>query len=146
MRNYRIATKKEIIEVYIELCHELGKVATKEDVRRCNYICSPDKIVSIFGSWKNFVKISKVCKNGETAGMPLKEKVEKVLVEKRIEFERRLDTLELNSNNGLPTIVYVQKLYGGKSLGEIWDKLEEEYNITYMSKYDLMKGVKRGNK
>lgn len=143
MKYNKHATKEETINSYKKLCYDLGKVANKDDIRNCNYICSADRIRILFGSWTDFVKQSGVCKNGETVGMPLKETVEKILVEKRVEFGRRLDHLECNSNNSLPNIAYVRRLYGNKTLNKIWDELEERYNISDINKYDLLY-VERG--
>ena len=143
MKYDRNVTNEEIIEAYRKFCYQLGKIASTTDVRSCDYMCSVDKIRDIFGSWKNFVELSGVCKNGEPVGMPLKETVEQVLVDKRIKYGRRLDRMEFNSNNNLPGFSYVQRLYDGKSLNEIWSKIEKDYNITDISKYDLLQGIKR---
>lgn len=127
---FRGMDREKIIDNYIKLCKELGKVANKNDVRRCPYICSPDKIIDMFGSWKNFVQETGICKNGESVGMPLKEAVEHILVKKRIEFGRRLECIEFNKRNNLPGIDYVKRLYGGKTLSSIWKEIEDKYKIT----------------
>lgn len=122
--------RKDIINSYIRLSQELGRVANTIDVRRCPFICSPDKITHMFGSWSNFIKETEICKNGESVGMPLKEVIEATLLRKRVECGRRLDYMEFNDSNDLPSASYVRKLYKGMKISEIWDKIECKYNIN----------------
>lgn len=119
-------TNEEITAVYLKLCKELGIVATMQQVRQCNYMCSPDAIIARFGSFSEFQKQSGVMVNGELSGKMLKEEVEKRLVWTRITRGRRLDGMEINNAEGLPYINYIRRLYPGKSLGQIWEEIESK--------------------
>lgn len=120
MKNY------DIIQNYIKLCKELGRVANRSDVRKCEFLCSPETIGRRFGSFKVFQKQSGIMKNGELTGKILKEELEKRLVWTRITRGRRLDVVEINNTKELPGYSYIKRLYNQKRLSEIWEEVESK--------------------
>lgn len=116
----------EIIEIYKDLCHQLGRVANGLDINNCKDLPSSSTIINLFGSIKTLQEKSGMTINGELSGKLLKAELEKRLIAKRVEKGKRLDVIEINNDRDLPRTQYIKRLYNNKSLSAIWEEIEKK--------------------
>lgn len=122
-------TDLELIDMYKDLCSNIGDVATVYDIDKCKSIPNSSVFLDRFTDIKNLRKLANIQGGRVRNNKYTQEYIIKILTELLNKYNRPLTTKELQKeikDNNYPSIRTMQRHLNVKSVKGLWEKVQGE--------------------
>ncbi|MEG2352942.1 MAG: hypothetical protein RSB33_06560 [Cetobacterium sp.] len=132
----------ELLEMYKEFSEKIGATngASMKQLKTHGFKYSETVLLRRFGNWKT---VKERCGYSFRLGPKYTlEEIQRILLEERNKFGRRLSQREITNNPNLPALETIFKVFKTSSISKIWDELERGMEKTTTEKIYTKEEVK----